>query len=136
MARVPLRKQFTVLHKDSAKRIIYGWASVSSVRKSDGTLVPYRDSQGDVMADSVLENMAHSYVEMSRSSKAMHSGNEIGHCIASLPMTQDVQDAMGVTCDRVGWFLGLKIDDDATWNRVVKGEFTGLSIGGFATYRE
>ena len=131
-----LRKQFSIVRKDAAKKILYGWASVSSVRRSDGSLVPYRDSQGDVIGDDVMEAMAHDYVEKSRSSRAMHEGGAIGHCIASLPMTEDVQRALGVSCDRTGWFLGLKIDDDATWDRVVKGEFGGLSIGGTAVYEE
>jgi hypothetical protein len=129
-----LRKHFVITKRDDAQRIIYGWASVSSIRKSDGSFEPYTDLQGDTIDDDVMEDMAHDYVEKSRSTKAMHQGNAVGHCVASMPLTQEVMKAFGISCDRAGWVVAMKITDDATWTRVTNNEFAGLSIGGTAIY--
>jgi putative serine protease XkdF len=136
MAKAPLRKPFVIAKRDDAQRIIYGWASVSSIRKSDGSFEPYTDLQGDQIDDEVMEAMAHNYLVHSRASKAMHGGDQIGHCIASMPLTKSIQDAFGVSCDRTGWLIGIKVTDDTTWQRVVNDEFSGLSIGGSAIYED
>jgi hypothetical protein len=129
-----LRKSFSIVRKDASRRVLYGWASVSSVRKSDGSFAPYRDLQGDWLPDDVMEDMAWSYCRDSRATKAMHSGDEVGYCVASMPLTEEVQKAFGIACDRTGWLVAMKITDPATWDRFVKNEFSGLSIGGYAEF--
>ena len=48
-------------------------------------------------------------------------------------------DAAGATCDPLfpddtagTWVVGIKVDDGATWDRIEKGEITGLSFAGVA----
>jgi hypothetical protein len=43
MAKAPLRKRFPIVAKREAQRVVYGWASVSAIKKSDGSFEPYVD---------------------------------------------------------------------------------------------
>jgi hypothetical protein len=136
MPRTPLRKSFSIVRKDDAKRVVYGWASVSSVRKSNGTFEPYIDLQGDWMTDETMEEMAHDYCTNSRATKCMHQGSEIGHCVASMPLTEEIMKVFGIECDRAGWLVAMRITDPLTWAKVASNAFSGFSIGGFAEFEE
>ena len=41
-----------------------------------------------------------------------------------------MQKALGVDLGKVGWFIGLKIEDDGVWKRVKSGELAAFSFGG------
>jgi hypothetical protein len=133
VARTPLRKMFTIVAKREAQRVVYGWLSVSSLKKN-GVFEPYQDLQGDWIPDPVMEEMAFDYMTNSRATKCMHAGKQVGHCVASLPLTEQVQRAFNIDADRSGWLVAMKVTDDATWQRVVRNEFSGFSVGGFAEY--
>jgi hypothetical protein len=134
MTATPIRKSFAVVRKDTQRQVIYGWAMVSSVRKSDGSFAPYQDLQGDHLPDNVVEDMAWDYCVNSRTTKAMHSGAEVGYCVGSMPLTAEVQKAFGIECDRTGWLVAMKITDPKVWDQIVKNQFAGLSIGGYGEY--
>lgn len=127
---------FDLIKKDSARRIVYGWASVSV---KDGDLVT--DLQGDQIEPEVLEQAVEDFMLEYRAGTAdgagvMHDTPPKCEVIASLVTTPDICKAFGLGCDLpIGWILGLKVLDDAVWQRVVSGELKAFSIQGTAEKR-
>lgn len=111
--------------------MVYGWASVSTVK---GELVV--DQQGDTLAPAEMVKMADGFMASVRTAKAMHQGAGIGEVLHSMPLTKDIMDAFGITCDREGWLVALKVHDDAIFEMVKSGALSELSIGGRAGTRE
>jgi hypothetical protein len=60
----------------------------------------------------------------------MHSGGQIGEVVESLVFTKDVQDALGISLGKIGWFIGVKINDQDLFNKFKTGEYSMFSIGG------
>jgi cation transport regulator ChaB len=124
-------KASDILKVDKARRIVWGWASVSTMK---GELVT--DRQGDRIAPAEMEKMADGFMRSARAAKAMHDGDDVGEVIHSLPLTKELADALGIQTDREGWITGTYIKSDAEWQKVVRGEYAGLSIGGRAKRKE
>lgn len=114
-----------ILKSDEDQRLVYGWASIIYENGE-----PVTDSQGDIIAEDDLLEAAHNYVSQYREAKAMHEGSQIGEVVESLVFTADVQKALGIDLGKVGWFIGMKISDDAVWARFRAGEFAAFSVGG------
>jgi hypothetical protein len=124
-----------VVKKDMERRVVYGWASVIEV---DGE--EYEDEQGDRIGESELLTAAHKYVLDARAGKVMHEGVQIGEIVESLVFTNFLQEQLTIEaqkighagCDlgMVGWFIGMYITDDETWERAKSGDFNAFSIGG------
>lgn len=114
-----------ILKSSEEQRIVYGWASVATVK---GALVT--DTHGHVITPNEMEAMANDFMLSVRTAKAMHQGNPIGEVVHSLPLTADIAKAFGITVDREGWIIAMKIHDNATWDRVKSGELGSFSIGG------
>lgn len=117
-----------IIKADDEQRLIWGWASVISEKG-----IPLVDRQGDVIAPDTLVKAVNSFMEFVRVGKEMHQGEEIGRVIHSLPLTKEIGDSLGITSDKEGWIVAMKIYDDSTWARVKSGELTAFSIGGRAT---
>lgn len=113
-----------VLKRDDEQRIVWGWASVTTER---GT--PVVDTQGDIISTEVMQKAAHRFM-VGRVSKSMHRGRQTGEVVDSIMFTAELQKALGIDLGREGWFVGVKVHDDATWAKVKDGTFTGFSIGG------
>jgi cation transport regulator ChaB len=124
-------KASDILKVDKARRIVWGWASVSTMK---GELVT--DRQGDRIAPAEMEKMADGFMRSARAAKAMHDGDDVGEVIHSLPLTKELADALGIQTDREGWVTGTYIKSDAEWQKVLRGEYAGLSIGGRAKRKE
>ena len=124
-------KKADILKADEDRRIVYGWASVSTV---DGDLV--KDQQGDTIAPEEMAKMADSFMQSVRTAKAMHQGDGIGEVIHSWPLTKDIAAAFGIETNKEGWLVGMKIHDDRIWDLVKQGRLAELSIGGRAGKRE
>lgn len=124
-------KSATILKADEETRMVYGWASVATV---NGELVV--DQQGDTLEPSEMVKMADGFMASVRTAKAMHQGAGIGEVLHSMPLTNDIMKAFGISCDREGWLVGMLIHDDATFAKVKSGELSELSIGGRAGTRE
>jgi len=124
-------KASDILKVDKARRIVWGWASVSTMK---GELVT--DRQGDRIAPAEMEKMADGFMRSARAAKAMHDGDDVGEVIHSLPLTKELADALGIQTDREGWITGTYIKSDAEWQKVLRGEYAGLSIGGRAKRKE
>ena len=131
----PVEKAVTktsdILKVDSERRIVWGWASVSTMK---GELVT--DLQGDRIAPPVMEKMADRFMRSARAAKAMHDGDDVGEVIHSFPLTKELAEAFGIKSDREGWITGTYIKSDAIWTQVQQGTFKGLSIGGKAKRKE
>ncbi len=110
---------------DDEQRMVWGWASVA-VEKG----VPVVDSQDDVIDIAMLQKAAHAFISDYREAASMHSKREIGEVVESIVFTKALQNALGVDFDREGWFVGVHVKDDATWEKVKKGELRAFSIGG------
>lgn len=124
-------KTADILKVDTERRIVWGWASVCTMK---GDLVT--DRQGDRIAPSQMEKMADRFMRSARAAKAMHYGDDVGEVIHSFPMTKELADAFGIQSDREGWITGTYIKSDEEWDKVRKGEYKGLSIGGRARRKE
>lgn len=125
----PQSQPFTFSHDvrkiDEEMRMVYGWASVIEENGS-----PVVDHQGDLILSSDLVAAAHAFISSSRAAKAMHKGEAVGEFVESLVFTLEVQKALGINLGKVGWWVGLKINNDKIWAAVKDGRLKMLSIGG------
>lgn len=113
------------LIKSEDQRMVWGWASVSTV---NGEL--YTDAQGDQLPTHELQKAAHKFMSEARIGKVMHTGRKKGAIVDSIVFTKELQDALGIDLGTEGWFVGYHVEDDDTWARVKKGELASFSIGG------
>lgn len=120
-------KAAAILKVDAPRRIVWGWASVSTV---NGNLVT--DLQGDTITPTEMSKMADRFMRSARAAKAMHDGDDVGEVVHSFPLTKELADAFGITTDREGWITGTYIKSDEEWAKVLRGDYKGLSIGGKA----
>lgn len=127
---------FQLLKADASRHVVYGWASVSV---KDGDLVT--DLQGDQIEPECLEQAVEDFMLEYRAGTAdgagvMHETAPKCEVIASLVTTPDIVKAFGLGDNLpIGWILGLKVLDEATWQRVVSGELKAFSIQGTAEKR-
>lgn len=124
-----VKLQFTAISKDDARRRVYGWFSVA--RDKDGVLLV--DRHNDVIEVGDLEAAAAEFVKEYRAGGEQHSGGAPNKLIASVVMSREIQDAMGIPKGLVpeGWFGGFEISEDA-YRKIAKGELPMFSIEGEA----
>ena len=120
-----------ILKTDDEQRMVYGWASV--VTENGEAVV---DRQGDVIEVGTLVKAVNEFMEHVRVGKAMHTGEQVGVVVHSLPITKEIGDALGIQSDREGWVVAYKVFDDAVWAMVKSGELAAFSIGGRAIKEE
>lgn len=122
---------FSVAKADDERHMVFGWASVAAL--ADGTTV--EDYQRDILEIEELEDAVYDYVLYFRDGGEMHQRRGIGVLVESVVFTPDKLKAMGIPEGTLpsGWWLGLKITDDAVWDRVKDGTYTMFSIEGEAT---
>lgn len=129
---------------DEDKRLAFGWASVVKVNGE-----PVVDRQGDYIGIGDIEDAAYVYVEKSRVGGDMHrrvggkdlAGEDRPHHVAdlveSMVFTPEKIAKMGLPDDfPVGWWVGFKVHDDASWTEVKEGRRTGFSIHGKGIRKE
>ncbi len=120
-----------ILKTDDEQRMVYGWASVVT---EDGEAVV--DRQGDVIEAATLVKAVNEFMEHVRVGKAMHTGEQVGTVVHSLPITKEIGDALGIQSNREGWVVAYKVFDDTVWAMVKSGELAAFSIGGRAMKEE
>jgi len=116
-----------ILKSDEEQRLVYGWASVVTEKGE-----PVVDRQGDVIEPDTLVKAVNNFMEHVRVGKQMHTGEQIGAVIHSMPVTKEIGDSLGIQSDREGWIVAFKVYDDEVWNKVKSGELAAFSIGGRA----
>lgn len=115
------------------QRMVWGWASVV---ERDGQ--PVIDHQGDIIPVSEIQKAAHRFVCEARVGKAMHDGEPVATMVESMVVTKEGLSAflksLGIeppeTPPMLGWWVGFRVDDDATWEKVKEGKLRAFSIGG------
>ena len=112
-----------IVMKDAKKRIAYA-----------AVLVPGEpDSDGEIVTKEKIEQAAHEWMQSYRNVDLQHTLNNVAVPVESyiLPMDMEV-DMQGVkTVLPAGtWVLASKVLDEATWDRIEKGELTGYSVMG------
>lgn len=109
------------------QKLVYGWAYVSTV-KGEISL----DHSGEYIRPDELVKAATNFMLDVRVAKAMHSGSQIGEIVHSLPVTNEIATSLGITTDREGWIICVKVHDDSVWEDVKSGKLQAFSIGGRA----
>ncbi len=120
-----------ILKTDDEQRMVFGWASVVTEKGE-----PVVDRQGDVIEADTLVKAVNEFMEHVRVGKAMHTGDQVGVVVHSLPVTKEIGEALGIQSDREGWVVAYKVFDDAVWDMVKSGELAAFSIGGRAMKEE
>jgi hypothetical protein len=117
------------LLKDGAQRIVYGVVMTPGVR----------DSQGDICTAADIEKAAHAFIAEHRLTDVQHSdvykdtaGDSIAVPVESFCAPTDMELG-GQKVLKGAWVLGVKVNDEPTWQKVLKGEITGFSIAGTGT---
>lgn len=121
---------------DDELRVVWGWASVATVGGR-----PVIDHEGDIIPVAELQKAAHEFMAKSRIGGVDHSYEgddpvQIGEVVDSVVLTRDVQKALGVDLGREGWWVGVKIHDDAIWQGIKDGQYAAFSIGGSGVRQE
>lgn len=129
--KVAKSDQITFSKVDSDKRQVFGWCSLS---KKDGQDVV--DLQGDIIPIEEIEKSAYDYVLTSRKGGNQHEREgegprHVGNVIESMVFTPEKIEKMGLPGDfPQGWWIGMKIEDEETWQQVKSGERAGFSVHG------
>lgn len=127
---------FEIFKTDEDQRLVFGWASVAIT--IDGQTL--EDRQHDMIDPEDLEEAAYEYVLNFRDTGEEHlpGYRKKGKLVESCVFTPEKQRAMGIPEGTlpVAWWIGFKIDDDDTWQRVKNGTYRMFSIEGKAEREE
>lgn len=121
-----------IIKTDPERQIVFGWAYV--VKDAQGEQVV--DKSGDFVDEvEEIEKSAYDYVLRSRASDADHTNVQGGSMVESIVFTPEKIEKMGLPPNSIplGWWVGYKIEDARTWERVKKGELRSFSIHGQGT---
>ncbi|QDP63954.1 MAG: hypothetical protein Unbinned3992contig1000_68 [Prokaryotic dsDNA virus sp.] len=114
-----------IFKADEDKRIVYG------IVLEPDTI----DLQGDVLGLDTIETAAHKYLVASRLVGDGHSQAAEAEVVESYLAPADIE--LGGQVIREGtWIMGVKVLDEAMWQAVKDGEYTGFSIGGRGERKE
>jgi 8-oxo-dGTP pyrophosphatase MutT (NUDIX family) len=123
---------FTIYKADEDKHLVFGWASVVLTVNGE----ELEDRQHDMIDPEDLEDAAYEYVLNFRDTGEEHlpGYRKKGKLVESVVLTKEKQKAMGIPDGilPVGWWIGFKIDDEDTWQRVKNGTYKMFSIEGKA----
>lgn len=127
---------FMIYKTDEDQRLVFGWASVAIT--VDGKEL--EDMQHDMIDPEDLEEAAYEYVLNFRDTGEEHlpGYRKKGRLVESCVFTPEKQKAMGIPEGTlpVAWWIGFKIDDNDTWQRVKNGTYRMFSIEGKAEREE
>ena len=110
---------------DDSLGIVFGYAIVCTEGGE-----PYYDTQGDNIPEEAMLEATADYMQGDRMAKVMHEGGKAGQVVYGFPITGDIAKALGITCYKTGFVVGMKPESDAILEKYRSGEFTGFSIGG------
>lgn len=110
-----------IVYKDEARRIVYG-----------PVLIPNEaDSDNDVVTAEKIETVAHTFLKDYGTIDVDHSLNFAGRPVESYLAPQDLgfETPEGtVFVPKGSWMLGVYVEDNSTWDKVMTGELRGYSI--------
>jgi len=126
--------------RDRAVRIVKAETSKDAREQEERfifgvVLVPNEpDSQGDIYSAEEVTKAAHAYMEDAGGTfKIMHAGKPIeGLKVLETYVTKVSETHSDETFPIGTWLMAARVLDDALWDDIKKGVFTGFSIGGSA----
>ena len=119
---------------DDSQNLVFGWANIS-VAKDGEQLTDLHDDQIDIAE---LEQAAYEFNLHFRETGVNHQGDAVGRVVESFVVTPEKLEKMGLPDDSLpmGWWFGVYVEDDATFEKVKKGELSMFSIQGTAMREE
>lgn len=129
-------QQFHIKKADEEQRLVFGWASVA-VRVDGSQII---DHQGDVWEPEDLEEAAYQYVLHFRDAGEEHIPGlrKKAKLVESVVFTKEKMAAIGIPEGTVpeGWWIGFKVHDEATWEKIKSGQYSMFSIEGTGMRQE
>ena len=114
---------------DPERRLCFGWAYTA--QKGEALVI---DKSGDFVDDEAmpdLEDAVYEYVLTSREADEMHVRTTgVAKLVESVILTPEKLEKMGLEGERVGWWVGFRVEDDAVWKAVKDGTYPMFSIRG------
>lgn len=127
-----------IIKRDDEQHLVFGFGKLAFAPGAERRL--YVDKQGDFITPEDLESSVYEFVLKSRDGGVMHDpgAGVVSTLVESVVFTRDKLEKMGIDPDTSpipegAWWLGYHVQDDAVWDRVVKGELTAFSIEGTGT---
>lgn len=123
-----IEKLITFIKTDEEKHRVYG-----IVYAPDEV-----DSQGDMMSAEEIEKTMLSFMKNARTNNIdeQHNYRSGPGYVAECWLVEKGADKYFKDEATGTWAVGIQIDDDETWEKIVKGDIGGLSMGGTAEYEE
>jgi hypothetical protein len=116
-----------VIKTDERLGLVFGWALASSL---DGGKTPHVDLQNDaVVGDDDLIKVAAEFVDAGARSDVLHDESHDGRVVFCMPLTKDVNAALGIKSDVHGLAIAMR-PSPATFKRFLSKELNAFSIGG------
>lgn len=119
----------TVTKVDESLGLVFGWGIVCTKNGED-----YYDLQGDHIPDPVMLPASTNFMIDGRVAKDMHTGEQIGLIVHSMPLTKEIAKAYDITCPISGWMVAMRPDNKTVLKAFSEGTRTGFSIGGMCSY--
>lgn len=111
-----------ILKADEEKRLVYG-----IVLEPD-----FKDAQGDVITSPEIEKAAHKFIMEGREIGDRHTYQADAKVAESYIAPVDFRMG-GQDVKKGTWIIAVKVYDDAIWQKIKAGEYTGFSIGATGT---
>jgi len=122
-ARKSISKSVPILKAQNMKQVVY-----CVVLEPDTA-----DSQDDVMSADDIEETAHNYLIKARLVGSNHSSKIDAAPVESFIAPQDLEYEGQNGPQKVtkgSWVIGIKVFDPEEWQKVLNGEYAGVSVGG------
>lgn len=120
---------YEVAKLDPEHRLVFGWAYVSKTAEGEVII----DKQGDFIDnDWELEKAAYDFVVDSRNGDVLHNQKAVATLVESVVFTPEKLAKMGLPEGSMptGWWIGMKVHDEETWELVKSDRLRMWSVGG------
>lgn len=117
---------FRVVKTDEKLGLVFGWALATTL---DGGQTPHVDLQQDAILDDDLIRVAAEFMEKSAASDVQHDDSPDGKIVFAMPLTSEVNAALGIKSDVHGLAIAMKPSPE-TFKRFVSKELNAFSIMG------
>jgi hypothetical protein len=142
-------RPYPIAKLDEDRRLAFGYANVAV--RVDGE--PLVDLHGEVVDVHSLEDCAYDYVVAHGGANVSHQGPVVARVVESAMLTAEkvramfsdghgnltISDEAFAEVEKVmagRWWIGFRVHDPATWNRVKRGELKMFSIEGVGEREE
>jgi hypothetical protein len=120
-----VKKSVDLFKMDEEQRLVYGVVLIPDIE----------DLQNDICDKKDIQEAAHDYLVNSRLIKAQHNAPTDADVVESYIAPADIPLGNGIV-PAGSWVLVTKINSDAMWDAVKRGDIRGYSIGGIGAREE